>query len=58
MDMGKDEHKNNTGKKPFAQMPKQQITTNIDVEFSEALADEDDKEAKERAEAANKRASD
>ncbi|GEN31549.1 hypothetical protein HNQ35_001959 [Cerasibacillus quisquiliarum] len=52
--MGKDEHK-----KPknnfLAQTPKSQKTDGIDVEFSEELADHDDKQAQARSRAADLR---
>jgi len=53
--MGRDEHKKDKGRNRFAQTPKTQITRNIDTEFSEAFADEEDKEAKSRARAAERR---
>ena len=52
--MGKDEHKKS--KNSFlAQTPKNQIADGKDIEFSEELADHDDKEAQARANAAGKR---
>lgn len=56
--MGKDEHNKAKGKNNFAQTPKNQLTDHIDVEFSQALADEDDREAQERARDADKRVKD
>ncbi|GAA0444675.1 MAG: YfhD family protein [Bacillota bacterium] len=52
--MGKDEHhksKNNF----LSQTPKNQKSDGIDVEFSEELADHEDKEAQQRSDQANKR---
>lgn len=54
--MGRDEHRNPSRKKSLGQTPKSQIAKAEDVEFSEELADEDDKEAQARAEAARERA--
>ncbi|PWA09741.1 YfhD family protein [Pueribacillus theae] len=56
--MGRDEHRKPKGKKALSQTPKSQIVDNdnIDVEFSEELADAEDKEAQARAHAADKRA--
>ncbi|HEY4599918.1 MAG TPA: YfhD family protein [Cerasibacillus sp.] len=52
--MGKDEHKKS--KNNFlAQTPKNQKSDGIDVEFSEDLADHDDKQAQARSRAANLR---
>jgi len=53
--MGRDEHNKPKGRNRFAQTPKNQITENIDVEFSHELADEDDQEALRRARAADQR---
>ena len=53
--MGKDEHNKPKGRNRFAQTPKTQITKNTDIEFSEELADADDKEAQARARAAERR---
>ena len=53
--MGKDEHNSSKGKNRLAQTPKNQITDNKYVEFSEDLANHSDKEAQRRAEAANRR---
>ena len=53
--MGRDEHNKPKGRNRFAQTPKNQITENIDVEFSHELADEDDQEALRRARAAAQR---
>lgn len=54
--MGRDEHRNPSGKKSLGQTPKSQIVDGKDVEFSEELADADDKEAEARAAAARERA--
>lgn len=53
--MGRDEHKKSRGKRFLAQTPKQQISDGIDVEFSEELADEEDKQAQARRERADRR---
>jgi len=53
--MGRDEHKKKNNKH-MAQTPKQQLTDGIDVEFSEELADENDKKALARRQAADRRA--
>ncbi|MEW9677246.1 YfhD family protein [Lentibacillus sp. L22] len=54
--MGRDDHNNKTNSKNFlAQTPKNMKSDGIDVEFSEALADEEDKEAQARSRAAEKR---
>lgn len=53
--MGRDEHNKPKGRNRFAQTPKNQITENIDVEFSYELADEDDQEALRRARAVDQR---
>lgn len=53
--MGRDEHSKSRGKRFLAQTPKNQISDGIDVEFSEELADEDDKEAQERRRKAENR---
>ena len=47
------EDKNNLEKINFAELP---IGQNEDVEFSEELADEDDRKAQQRARAADERA--
>lgn len=54
--MGRDEHHKNKGrqKRKLPQTPNNQ--KNIDVEFSEELADREDKIAQERAKAADRRA--
>ena len=54
--MGRDEHRKMKNSR-LAQTPKQQIkdTDGIDVEFSEELADEDDRKAMERSKAAERR---
>lgn len=54
--MGRDELNASKGKKRLAQTPKNQLTDNKYVEFSEELADQDDKEAQARAKAADRRA--
>ncbi|MGP4061368.1 YfhD family protein [Halobacillus sp. H74] len=56
--MGRDEHNNGKGKKKYKlpQTPKNEKNKNIDVEFSEEIADRDDKIAKERSKAADRRA--
>ncbi|WP_226580314.1 YfhD family protein [Halobacillus litoralis] len=56
--MGRDEHRKGKGKqkRKLPQTPKNQKQANIDVEFSEELADRDDKIAEERAKAADRRA--
>lgn len=54
--MGRDEHRRPKGKKALAQTPKNQIVKNADVEFSEDLADAEDKEARARSRAAEQRA--
>jgi len=54
--MGRDEHRTKRGKRHLAQTPKNQISDGLDIEFSEELADADDKEALERSEAADRRA--
>jgi len=53
--MGRDEHKKR--KNAFlAQTPKNQLSDGKDVEFSQELADADDKEAQARSQAAQTRA--
>ncbi|MBN8235469.1 YfhD family protein [Halobacillus kuroshimensis] len=56
--MGRDEHHKGKGKqkRKLPQTPKSQKHANIDVEFSEELADREDKIAQERAKAADRRA--
>jgi len=54
--MGRDEHKKARGKRHLAQTPKNQLSDGIDVEFSEELADEDDKKAQQRMRQADQRA--
>jgi len=53
--MGRDDHKNRKNNY-LAQTPKNLKSDGIDVEFSEELADADDKEAQARSRAADKRA--
>ncbi len=53
--MGKDEHKKSRGKRYLAQTPKQQISDGIDIEFSEELADQADKDAQARSHQAKQR---
>lgn len=53
--MGRDEHSKARGKRFMAQTPKNQLSDGIDVEFSEEMADADDKEAIARSKQANKR---
>ncbi|MCT1903025.1 YfhD family protein [Oceanobacillus sojae] len=55
--MGRDEHKKRKNNY-LSQTPKNQKTDGIDVEFSDELADADDKEAQARSRAADKRAHD
>ncbi|WP_163536727.1 YfhD family protein [Gracilibacillus sp. YIM 98692] len=54
--MGKDEHKRNKGRNHLAQTPKNQISDGRDIEFSEELADAEDREAQARSRAADQRA--
>ncbi|MDY0395224.1 YfhD family protein [Virgibacillus halophilus] len=54
--MGRDEHRKPKGKKQLSQTPKNLISDGMDVEFSEALADENDKQAQQRAAQADQRA--
>ncbi|WP_339230043.1 YfhD family protein [Oceanobacillus sp. FSL K6-2867] len=53
--MGRDDHKKKHNNY-LAQTPKNQKSDGIDVEFSEELADAEDKEAQARSRAADKRA--
>lgn len=53
--MGRDEHRKARGKRFLAQTPKNQISDGVDIEFSEELADADDKEAIARMRAADER---
>lgn len=53
--MGRDEHKKSRGKQFLAQTPKQQISDGVDVEFSEEVADHDDKKAQARRKRADQR---
>ena len=55
--LGRDEHKKRKNNY-LSQTPKNQKTDGIDVEFSDELADADDKEAQARSRAADKRAHD
>jgi len=57
-EVGRDEHTKSRGKNTFAQTPKNQLKAGTDVEFSQAFADEDDKEAQRRARAAERRVKD
>lgn len=52
---GRDDH-NSKNNKALGQTPKNQISDGIDIEFSEELADADDKLAKARSHAASLRA--
>lgn len=54
--LGKDEHKKSRGKRFMAQTPKSQLSDGYDIEFSEELADDEDKEALKRSRQANQRA--
>jgi YfhD-like protein len=54
--MGRGDHNRATGKNFLAQTPKNQLSDGIDVEYSEELADHDDKVAEERSKAADRRA--
>ncbi|GAA0603947.1 YfhD family protein [Virgibacillus siamensis] len=53
--MGRDEHNKSRGRNRLAQTPKNQKSDGRDIEFSEELADHDDKIAQERSKAADKR---
>ncbi|MDY0410327.1 YfhD family protein [Virgibacillus soli] len=53
--MGRDEHRKSRGKRHLAQTPKNQLSDGLDIEFSEELADDDDKEAQNRSKAADRR---
>ncbi|PWU68943.1 MULTISPECIES: YfhD family protein [Gracilibacillus] len=53
--MGKDEHKLNSNRNKLAQTPKNQIGDGLDIEFSEEVADIEDKQAQARSRAADKR---
>lgn len=53
--MGRDEHRKARGKRFLAQTPKNQIADGVDVEFSEELADTEDKEAMARMREADER---
>ncbi|RKQ33226.1 YfhD family protein [Oceanobacillus halophilus] len=52
---GRDDHKKKRNN-VLAQTPKNQLSDGIDIEFSEELADAEDKEAQARSKAADKRA--
>lgn len=54
--MGRDEHKKSRGKRFMAQTSKNQLSDGLDIEFSEELADTDDKKALERSRQADRRA--
>jgi hypothetical protein len=54
--MGRGDHNRATGKNFLAQTPKNQLSDGFDVEYSEELADHDDKVAEERSKAADRRA--
>lgn len=54
--MGRDDNKHVRRKRLLAQTPKNQISDGIDVEFSEELADEEDKKAQARMRQADQRA--
>lgn len=55
--MGRDEHNHSKGRNRLAQTPESNKKTDgKDVEFIEEFADYADKEAKERSQAADKRA--
>ncbi|ELK47012.1 YfhD family protein [Halobacillus sp. ACCC02827] len=56
--MGRDDHRKGKGKQKYKlpQTPKNEKHPNIDVEFSEELADREDKIAQERSKAADRRA--
>ncbi|HLR52327.1 MAG TPA: YfhD family protein [Candidatus Avamphibacillus sp.] len=54
--MGRDDNKKARGKRHLAQTPKNQISDGIDVEFSEEIADADDKKAQQRMRQADQRA--
>ncbi|WP_010098277.1 YfhD family protein [Ornithinibacillus scapharcae] len=53
--MGRGDHNRAGGKNFLAQTPKNQLSDGIDVEYSEELADHDDKEAQARSAAADSR---
>lgn len=53
--MGRDEHNKSRGHNYLAQTPKNQKSDGLDVEFAEAFADEDDKEAQAKSKEAAKR---
>ncbi|WP_284140785.1 MULTISPECIES: YfhD family protein [unclassified Virgibacillus] len=55
--MGRDEHRTSRGKRTLAQTPKSQLSDGVDIEFSEELADDDDKAAQIRSRQADNRAS-
>ncbi|SER04240.1 YfhD-like protein [Gracilibacillus ureilyticus] len=53
--MGRDEHRNKKNKNRLPQTPKNQKSDGIDVEFSEELADAEDREAQIRGKLADER---
>lgn len=53
--MGRDEHNTSKGLNRLDQTPKNQITDDKYVEFSDELANQDNKEARARAEAPERR---
>ncbi|MGM8211335.1 YfhD family protein [Virgibacillus sp. W0430] len=53
--IGRDEHKKARGKRALAQTPKNELTDGMDIEFSEELADLDDKVAQKRSRKAEER---
>ncbi|WLV24033.1 YfhD family protein [Aciduricibacillus chroicocephali] len=55
--MGRDEHATKRGNRHLAQTPKNQVkeSDGMDIEFSEELADTEDREAQERSKAAEAR---
>ncbi|MFC4404658.1 YfhD family protein [Gracilibacillus xinjiangensis] len=55
--MGRDDHKNRKNKNNLPQTPKNQKSDGIDVEFSEELADTEDREAQMRSKRADQRQS-
>ncbi|WP_163971472.1 YfhD family protein [Oceanobacillus halotolerans] len=56
--MGRDEHNKSRGRNRLAQTPRNQLRNSDghDVEYAEEFADHEDKEAQQRANAADKRA--
>ncbi|MUK89445.1 YfhD family protein [Ornithinibacillus sp. L9] len=53
---GRDDHNKSKGHNYLAQTPKNQKSDGRDIEFSEELADHNDKEAQARSRAADQRA--